>query len=298
VYEIKTQPGQPAVTTKYLAVGGKYLAKVVQEGTNPLQTYFYHTDLVGSVRAITDSQGQVVARFEYEPFGVTVQASGPLAGSEVHKFTGKPEDAAVGLYYYYARYYSPEVGRFLSRDPIDGSYVYVHNAPLIRVDPLGLQAKAEWEAFVNKQPADIRELLVANQVTFSVYEQSSLIKSLIDPPLLAKIPWDVASTGIGFAEGVEEATRLLVKLGVPERATKAAAIAIEAVDPAGGVIDWVTGAMADRLDPTKSCSYRMIHISRQEQEGIISYEVTDMFAWQLGDGWRIDVSTIVAQCTT
>ncbi|HHW45231.1 MAG TPA: DNRLRE domain-containing protein, partial [Desulfotomaculum sp.] len=61
VYEIKTQPGQPTVTTKYLAINGKYLTKVVQEGTNPPQTYFYHTDLVGSVRAITDSQGQVVA---------------------------------------------------------------------------------------------------------------------------------------------------------------------------------------------------------------------------------------------
>ena len=118
VYEVKTKPGQPTVTTKYLAINGKYLTKVVQEGTNPPQTYFYQVDLVGSVRAITDSQGQVVARFEYEPFGVTVQASGPLAGDEVHKFTGKPEDAAIDLYYFNARYYDPRLGRFISCDPI------------------------------------------------------------------------------------------------------------------------------------------------------------------------------------
>ncbi|MBE3577290.1 MAG: hypothetical protein IMX00_06325 [Limnochordales bacterium] len=141
VYEVKTKPGQPTVTTKYLAINGKYLAKVVQEGTNPPQTYFYHTDLVGSVRAITDSQGQVVARFEYEPFGVTVQASGPLAGSEVHKFTGKPEDVAIDLYYFNARYYDPAAGRFLSSDPARQGlnyYVYVSNRPLSSTDPTGL----------------------------------------------------------------------------------------------------------------------------------------------------------------
>ncbi|MGE5481682.1 MAG: RHS repeat domain-containing protein [Bacteroidota bacterium] len=288
VYEVKTKPGQLKVTTRYLAINGKYLAKVVQEGTNPPQTYFYHTDLVGSVRAITDSQGQVVARFEYEPFGVTVQASGPLAGDEVHKFTGKPEDAAVGLYYYYARYYSPEAGRFLSRDPIDGSYVYVHNAPLILVDPLGLQAKAEWQAFVNKQLADIRELLVANQVTFIVFEQSSLIKSLLDPPVIAKVPWEIASTGSGVAEGVEEATRLLVKLGVPQRAAGVAAAAVTAAKPGERLLDLAAETVTDRWDPTESCLYRIIHISRQEQEGIISDEVTDMFGRLLGDRQTID----------
>jgi YD repeat-containing protein len=85
VYEVRLQPGQPAVTTKYLAVKGKYLAKVVQEGTSQPQTYFYHTDLVGSVRAITDSQGQVMGRFEYEPFGDGAGEWHPgRRGSQVH----------------------------------------------------------------------------------------------------------------------------------------------------------------------------------------------------------------------
>ncbi|HHV53887.1 MAG TPA: hypothetical protein GXX55_00300 [Firmicutes bacterium] len=145
VYEIKTQPGQPTVTTKYLAINGKYLAKVVQEGTNPPQTYFYHVDLVGSVRAITDSQGQVVARFEYEPFGVTVQASGALTVGEVHRFTGKPEDGVIELYYFNARYYDPVTARFLQPDPARQGlnwWAYGPNNPLRFVDPDG---EAFWD---------------------------------------------------------------------------------------------------------------------------------------------------------
>ncbi|HHV55885.1 MAG TPA: hypothetical protein GXX55_10625 [Firmicutes bacterium] len=139
VYEVKTKPGQPTLTTKYLAINGKYLAKVVQEGTNPPETYFYHTDLVGSVRAITDGHGQVVARFEYELFGVTVQASGTLA-DEVHKFTGKPEDAAIGLYYFNVRYCDAGTGRFTSKDPKEdtvNSYAYPRWNPLVTSDPTG-----------------------------------------------------------------------------------------------------------------------------------------------------------------
>ena len=107
------------------------------------------------MRAITDSQGQVVARFEYEPFGVTVQASGPLAGDEVHKFTGKPEDAAIHLYYFNARYYDPVPGRFTSRDPAASGlnwYLYCGNRPLAYLDPNGLwekDGKGSWIAEEN-----------------------------------------------------------------------------------------------------------------------------------------------------
>ncbi|MDR3150772.1 MAG: RHS repeat-associated core domain-containing protein [Candidatus Peribacteria bacterium] len=52
----------------------------------------------------------------------------------------------MGLYYFNARYYSPELGRFISRDPIGiaddvNLYVYVGNNPLKWVDPSGLKSK-------------------------------------------------------------------------------------------------------------------------------------------------------------
>ncbi|MGI6540833.1 MAG: hypothetical protein ACOX38_08665 [Bacillota bacterium] len=90
------------LVTCYLVLNGKHLAKVVQQDSDPAEVYFCHTDLLGSIRAITDSSGEVAARFEYEPFGLVATSTGPLA-SGAHRFTGKPEDGAIGLYYFGAR---------------------------------------------------------------------------------------------------------------------------------------------------------------------------------------------------
>ncbi|MBP7892922.1 MAG: RHS repeat-associated core domain-containing protein [Firmicutes bacterium] len=109
--------GSGITVTSYLALNGKYLAKIVRENANPAQTFFLHTDMVDSVRAITDSAGEVVARLEYEPFGLLTTSTCPMAAG-AHRFTGKPEDGATELYYFGARYYGPEVGRFISRDPV------------------------------------------------------------------------------------------------------------------------------------------------------------------------------------
>ncbi|MCR4403482.1 MAG: hypothetical protein NUW12_12060 [Firmicutes bacterium] len=139
--------------TKYIVASGRHLAKVVTHtgiGDPPLPqgqygTFYFHTDLVGSIRAVTDSSGEVVARYEYEPFGLTVTAEGTLAGLDVHKFTGKPEDAETGLYYFGARLYDPEVGRFMSPDPLGegpNPYAYCALNPLRYVDPSGMAAEA------------------------------------------------------------------------------------------------------------------------------------------------------------
>jgi RHS repeat-associated protein len=61
-------------------------------------------------------------------------------------YTGRFHDEETGLYYYRARYYSPEAGRFLQRDPIEylgGSnlYEYCASGPVDAVDPMGLDGK-------------------------------------------------------------------------------------------------------------------------------------------------------------
>ncbi|MEA4883986.1 MAG: RHS repeat-associated core domain-containing protein, partial [Clostridia bacterium] len=75
----------------------------------------------------------------YEPFGLVVEESGP-ATSGAERYTGKPLDAALDLYYFGARHYDSGLGRFITADPArDGLnwYAYCRQNPLIYVDPDG-----------------------------------------------------------------------------------------------------------------------------------------------------------------
>jgi RHS repeat-associated protein len=78
--------------------------------------------------------------YTYEPFGAT-QVSGAPSASPFH-FTGRENDG-TGLYYYRARYYSPQWQRFLSEDPLefDGGdlnlHAYTSDNPVNYTDPSG-----------------------------------------------------------------------------------------------------------------------------------------------------------------
>src|SRR5262245_28149816 len=96
---------------------------------------------------VTDSDGEVVAQFEYGAFGEILDGSvDEVPGGMPYLWVGGLGvrfDNATGLYYMRHRWYSNEVMRFLNRDPlglVGGSnmYAYVRN-PVKFVDPLGLR---------------------------------------------------------------------------------------------------------------------------------------------------------------
>lgn len=115
--------------------GGKLLAQVDATG-NRLE---FHNDQLGSTRALTDNTGTTVATFTYNPYGQLTASTGTAATP--FGFAGQYTDFETGLQYLRARYYDPETGQFLGRDPLLGvtldPYSYGANSPLNWMDPSG-----------------------------------------------------------------------------------------------------------------------------------------------------------------
>ena len=104
--------------------------------------YFPLYDNNGNVTDYVSETGEVVASYTYDAFGRTIAQSGTMADVFPFRFSTKYYDAESGLYYYGYRYYSPELGRWLTRDPIeedggDNLYAFCGNNGIGRVDPMG-----------------------------------------------------------------------------------------------------------------------------------------------------------------
>jgi RHS repeat-associated protein len=101
-------------------------------------------DALGSILALTDDAGVVQTSYTYEPFGKTTVTGQANANS--FQYTGRENDG-TGLFYYRARYYSPDRQRFITEDPLRfgggdvNLYSYARNSPVRFSDPLGLWAK-------------------------------------------------------------------------------------------------------------------------------------------------------------
>ena len=102
---------------------------------------FYLRDALGSVVAIVGNDGIVRTPYAYDPFGMTTAAG--ASTTNPFTYTGR-ELEPTGLFYYRARYYHPQLMRFVSEDPIGlasgtaNFYSYVGNTPTTRRDPSGL----------------------------------------------------------------------------------------------------------------------------------------------------------------
>ena len=105
--------------------------------------HYYHGDLIGSTRLVTDESGVPGSRLSYKSFGTVRSAVGdiPTAG---YVGTFGVETDSTGLLFMRNRYYDPRQGRFIQRDPIGLSggdvnwYRYCGNNPILLVDPNGL----------------------------------------------------------------------------------------------------------------------------------------------------------------
>ncbi|MBI4619434.1 MAG: RHS repeat-associated core domain-containing protein [Desulfobacterales bacterium] len=127
------------VITKYYIYGAGLLAMVTPAG----DVYNYHYNAIGSTVAMTNQSQSVVNSYAYDPFGTVLSQNETVP--QPFKYIGQFGVMAEpnGFYYMRARYYDPNVGRFISEDPIgfEGGdtnlFAYVGNNPVTLIDPSG-----------------------------------------------------------------------------------------------------------------------------------------------------------------
>lgn len=129
---------KPETSSDTIWVFGKKFAEVSTiEATTT--TTFLATDHLGTVVAATDETGKVIWKGNLTAFGQDAGQSG--LAERIASFTGKDFDADAGLYYFNARWYDLELGRFTTEDPIrdlSNWYVYCGNDPINYTDQTGL----------------------------------------------------------------------------------------------------------------------------------------------------------------
>ena len=146
----KIVAGQGDVYTKYPHPD----VKRVGSGAN-INQFYLHRDHLKTIRMITGAAGTNVNRMAYSPFGKRLSQTNAAGGASAHfehkGFIGERHDEEVGLIYLNARYYDPQIARFIQPDTWDPTlpgvgtnrYGYSFNDPINKSDPNGHFSQAE-----------------------------------------------------------------------------------------------------------------------------------------------------------
>ncbi len=131
-------------------VGGLLYLSISNSSTRQLYIPFY--DAYGNVMGYWNAQGNVVAEYTYDAFGKLISSSGPMSDVFSFRYSTKYFDVETGFYYYGYRFYSPELMRWITRDPIgeEGGvnlYAFCENGSTFLIDATGLTKY--WDKYMN-----------------------------------------------------------------------------------------------------------------------------------------------------
>jgi RHS repeat-associated protein len=215
---------------------------------NPTTSYTA-TDQLDSPRVITDSNGNVISRRDFMPFGEELTPDGQnrttnrkynTTDNIRQKFTGYQKDTETQLDFAEARMYENRHGRFTAVDPLLASgksanpqtfnrYVYVMNNPLVLTDPSGLQANTNPNQQTDDDsiPIVIRTVICADGTLFCLppiptarfrttynYNGNSVTNSTY-VPLDALGASSATTYGFGLSKGVATTTETTTVRIVP-----------------------------------------------------------------------------------
>ena len=115
----------------------------IPDETTDEETFYYHSDHLGSTSYITDQDGNITQYTAYLPYGELLVDEHSSSEDLPYKFNGKELDEETGLYYYGARYLQPVASVWYGVDPLTeeyteiSGYVYCHANPICLLDPDG-----------------------------------------------------------------------------------------------------------------------------------------------------------------
>ena len=127
----------------------------IPNDTTKEETFFYHSDHLGSTSYITDDKANITQYDAYLPYGELLVDEHSSTEELPYKFNGKQFDEETGLYYYGARYLNPVASIWYGVDPQiekmpkDGSYSYCFGNPIKLIDPNGERPSEEEAARIS-----------------------------------------------------------------------------------------------------------------------------------------------------
>lgn len=136
-------PEDPVLDKRYLH--GPGIDQVMAQDDGVGSGLWYLTDHLGSLRGVVDQSGVLVNTISYNSYGQMTSQTNPSVISRFG-FTGRELDKEIEAYFFRARYYSVDAGRFVSEDTIGFAgldvnlFRYVHNSPVNAIDPSGNNA--------------------------------------------------------------------------------------------------------------------------------------------------------------
>ena len=140
-YITKKEEKEPG--TEIFGPAGSSLQSSVSGLQSGCSIYFPHYDHIGNIIAYTNESEEIAAVYDYSGFGELIRSDGPMKEDFSLQFSTKYIDKETNLYYYGYRFYNPQMGNWLSREPMGESesvnlYTFVDNCPVDMYDVLGL----------------------------------------------------------------------------------------------------------------------------------------------------------------
>jgi RHS repeat-associated protein len=199
---------------------------------------FYGYDGGGNVRQLTNSARTVTDTYDYDAFGNKVNSTGTTPNNYLYR--GEQYDPDLSLYYLRARYYNPSTGRFMSRDPYDGStilpvtlhkYLYASGNPVNRIDPRG---RADLFEYAIESSAAVPEAKLLSIYGCVADASLTAVSLIIDPTI-------TASTALGGGAAIIGCVTLMP--GLNELAESGAKVTKAALEFVAKTADWGSCAL-------------------------------------------------------